>query len=237
MDYSKMLYYKPTPPVQTGLPTAASAPRSSTNKVNPKTDVKPDPKGSSEQPHTTPRRPAKLRIHFHPHPLKSTNKGHVTNMLRSLTPGAAPVETGLYIQSTRSLFTRGTKAPFTAARAANSKRDLWGMDTASFDELVDMYMERGRVDAVVRDTEGKKVKCFIALVGPGEKVPKGVWKIRVWKEPVKWVAAKWMAIGESFRKAKEEKRLKREMKARAEEKARELETESLDGGYEKCPWE
>jgi hypothetical protein len=73
--------------------------------------------------------------------------------------------------------------------------------------------------------------------GAGGEGAEGGVEDRVWKEPVKWVAAKWMAIGESFRKAKEEKRLKREMKARAEEKARELETESLDGGYEKCPWE
>jgi hypothetical protein len=36
---------------------------------------------------------------------------------------------------------------------------------------------------------------------------------------------------------KEQKRLRREMEVKAEEKARELETESLESGDEKCAWE
>ncbi|KAJ4353903.1 uncharacterized protein N0V89_005634 [Didymosphaeria variabile] len=194
------------------------------------------------KPDSKNRGPNQLHVYFHPHPIKSINKTHVNSIMSSLTPGAAPVDTGFYIQTCRNLFHRGTKAPFTANREASTKRKKWHIQsTTSYQELVDVYLKKGYVEATVRSVDGKEnVKCTVVMVAPGEKVPKGLWKIRIWKEPVKWVVSKLMTLEGALVRARKEKVEKQKTKdeekealKRLEEKEKDLETESLSSEDEK----
>ncbi|KAL1608297.1 hypothetical protein SLS60_003237 [Paraconiothyrium brasiliense] len=217
----------PIPPVSSALPSRPSNPHTLKNMS--KADFK-DPT------------PNELHVYFHPHPLKSINKAHVASMMSSLTPGAAPVETGLYIQASRSLFHRSLKAPFTAERDACTKRNNWHTQSpTSYQELADECVKKGYMEATVRSIDGKEnVKCTIVMAALGESLPKGVWKIRIWKEPVKWVASKLMMLTDALDRAHKEKAEKKEIKDeekgalnKLEEKKKDLETESLSSEDEK----
>ncbi|KAF2446359.1 hypothetical protein P171DRAFT_430520 [Karstenula rhodostoma CBS 690.94] len=234
---------KSTPPVQTRIPAPSSSKKSSGETSSKNT--------SDSKPSTMPR-PDCLRIQFHPHPLKSINKTHIRYTNYSVMPGTDPVDTGLYLRASRSLFSRSVKAPITGYLPADAKRTTsshWVLNTACFDELVDLYMKHGVAKGVVRNrgADGEKVKCTVVFVGMGEKVPKDMWKIKAWKEPVTWVRAKVMSFRGAYANAKEEsvareerKERDREAKRYAEEKARALECEDEDDEVEwdeKVVWE
>lgn len=208
-------------PVQTQVNGPASNTKSSGNIFKSKPSPKP--------------RPSSLRIHFHPHPLKSINKTHIKSFNHSVMLSANPIDTGLQLRSSRSLFFHTTKASIAAYAPTNGRRSTystWGIESGPFHELMDLYMKHGVATAVVwgRDAEGVKVECSIALVGPGENVPKGLWKIRIWKEPVTWIRAKVMdariAWFDACEQAKERKERQREIKKCAEEKEKALESDS-----------
>ncbi|KAK7190136.1 hypothetical protein PSPO01_03857 [Paraphaeosphaeria sporulosa] len=239
-----MPFSKPTVPVHTRVHAPATLPKSC-GKSNVKKTSKVNTKDGSTQP-----RPDRLHIHFHPHPLKSTNVDHINNVNASIVPGALPVDTGLYLRPSRSLFSHGGKAPIMAYIPPGGKPSthcMWTTDSAHFNEAIDLYMKHGFVKAVIKNTnvDGEKVKCSVLLIGPWEQVPKGAFKIHIWKEPVTWVRAAWMAVKDEFRKSCEEVREQirkekeeNEMKKRAEEKSKALESESEDGEWdEQIPWE
>ncbi|KAL5414517.1 hypothetical protein PMIN04_008977 [Paraphaeosphaeria minitans] len=231
---------KPTVPAQTRVHAPASNAKSSS-----KSTSKAATKDSSTKP-----RPDRLHVYFHSHPLKSINVDHVKEVNKSIVPGARPVHTGLYLHSSRSLFSRGAKAPVMAYIPPGGKptmRCIWGTDGAHFNEIMDLYMKNGVVKAVVKNTnaDGEKVKCDILLTGSWDKVYESAFKIRIWKEPVMWARAKWMAVKDEFRKSCEEvheqirkEKEEKEMKRLAGEKTKALESESDDGEWdEKASWE
>ncbi|KAJ4302732.1 hypothetical protein N0V90_001622 [Kalmusia sp. IMI 367209] len=171
-------------------------------------------------------RPTQLFVHYHPHPLKRLNKAHIDILMGSLVPGAPPVATSLHMRARKAWRPWSFRAPFTAEAETEpcvdvssfgmekrkKKMNYWNVE-ANFDALVDEYMRKGYVRAVVRDSEGKGVDCNVVLTREGEAVPEGAFrKISVWREPFVWVVKKILECEERERadKAKREATEKRE---------------------------